>query len=183
MRTGGPGKRESGRWRGRAWRMSLSSVVSCREWTRNCKTKRVGEEPEERKRETRPARACVFERAGRGVGAGRDSPPRLARCAHLAIAFHPLASASQWPPTSGPAPTSTSLVPNTTPSLFTLSPASKRWIVDRSTLHQARSDDLQYVDNPEYLGFLNIFFANREPISPVQPLAPVSSLIVPPPSQ
>ncbi|PIL36570.1 hypothetical protein GSI_00259 [Ganoderma sinense ZZ0214-1] len=36
----------------------------------------------------------------------------------------------------------------------------KRWIVDRSTLHQARSDDLQYVDNPEYLGFLNIFFAN-----------------------
>ena len=69
------------------------------------------------------------------------------------------------------------------PSLFTLPPASKRWIVDRSTLHQARSDDLQYVDNPEYLGFLNIFFANREPISPVQPLAPVSSLIVPTPSQ
>nr|VWP00568.1 N/A [Ganoderma boninense] len=36
----------------------------------------------------------------------------------------------------------------------------KRWVVDRATLHQARSDDLQYVDNPEYLGFLNIFFAN-----------------------
>ncbi|KAI0366253.1 cyclin-like protein [Pilatotrama ljubarskyi] len=36
----------------------------------------------------------------------------------------------------------------------------KRWIVDRATLHQARSDDLQYVDNPEHLAFLNIFFAN-----------------------
>ena len=143
----------------------------------------MGEEPEERKRETRPGRACVFERAGRGVGAGRDSPPRLARCAHL-----------QSPPTHWPQPPnghqllvqlplvrlSFQIQP---PSLFTLPPASKRWIVDRSTLHQARSDDLQYVDNPEYLGFLNIFFANREPISPVQPLAPVSSLIVPTPSQ
>ncbi|KAI0352803.1 cyclin-like protein [Trametes cingulata] len=36
----------------------------------------------------------------------------------------------------------------------------KRWIVDRATLLQARSDDLQYVDNPEHLAFLNIFFAN-----------------------
>ncbi|KAI8984896.1 cyclin-like protein [Trametes punicea] len=36
----------------------------------------------------------------------------------------------------------------------------KRWIVDRATLRQARSDDLQYVDNPEHLAFLNIFFAN-----------------------
>ncbi|KAH9853333.1 cyclin-like protein [Lenzites betulinus] len=36
----------------------------------------------------------------------------------------------------------------------------KRWIVDRATLRQARSDDLQYVDNAEHLAFLNIFFAN-----------------------
>ncbi|EIW62296.1 cyclin-like protein [Trametes versicolor FP-101664 SS1] len=36
----------------------------------------------------------------------------------------------------------------------------KRWIVDRATLRQARSDDIQYVDNPEHLAFLNIFFAN-----------------------
>ncbi|KAI0329900.1 cyclin-like protein, partial [Cubamyces sp. BRFM 1775] len=36
----------------------------------------------------------------------------------------------------------------------------KRWIVDRATLRQARSDDLQYVDNPEHLAFLNIFTAN-----------------------
>ncbi|KAI0751741.1 cyclin-like protein [Daedaleopsis nitida] len=36
----------------------------------------------------------------------------------------------------------------------------KRWLVDRSTLAQARSDDVQYVDNPEHLALLNIFFAN-----------------------
>ncbi|KAI0637592.1 cyclin-like protein [Trametes polyzona] len=36
----------------------------------------------------------------------------------------------------------------------------KRWIVDRASLRQARSDDLLYVDNPEHLAFLNIFFAN-----------------------
>jgi len=32
--------------------------------------------------------------------------------------------------------------------------------VDRSTLRQARADDLQYVDDPEHLDFLAIFFAN-----------------------
>jgi len=37
---------------------------------------------------------------------------------------------------------------------------SKRWIVDRATLKQARADDLQYVDEPEYLDFLAIYFAN-----------------------
>ncbi|KAI0643581.1 cyclin-like protein [Trametes meyenii] len=36
----------------------------------------------------------------------------------------------------------------------------KRWIVDRDTLRRARADDVQYVDNPEHLAFLNIFFAN-----------------------
>ncbi|KAF9530960.1 cyclin-like protein [Crepidotus variabilis] len=36
----------------------------------------------------------------------------------------------------------------------------KRWIVDRATLHQARLADLQYVDNPEQLDFLSIYFAN-----------------------
>ncbi|KAI0676645.1 cyclin-like protein [Trametes maxima] len=36
----------------------------------------------------------------------------------------------------------------------------KRWIVDRDTLRRARADDAQYVDNPEHLAFLNIFFAN-----------------------
>ncbi|KZP07788.1 cyclin-like protein [Athelia psychrophila] len=35
-----------------------------------------------------------------------------------------------------------------------------RWIVDRATLKQARVDDLQYVDDPEHLEFLAIFFAN-----------------------
>ncbi|KAF4615909.1 hypothetical protein D9613_011362 [Agrocybe pediades] len=36
----------------------------------------------------------------------------------------------------------------------------KRWIVDRATLNQARSEDLLYVDDPEYLEYLGIFFAN-----------------------
>ncbi|KAH9936899.1 cyclin-like protein [Epithele typhae] len=36
----------------------------------------------------------------------------------------------------------------------------KRWIVDRATLRQARSDDELYVGSPDNLGFLNIFFAN-----------------------
>ncbi|KAF8548321.1 cyclin-like protein [Imleria badia] len=36
----------------------------------------------------------------------------------------------------------------------------KRWIVDRATLQQARADDLQYVDDPEYFTFFSIFFAN-----------------------
>ena len=40
--------------------------------------------------------------------------------------------------------------------------SSKRWIVDRATIQHARSQDLLYVDDPEYLDFLGIFFANRE---------------------
>ncbi|KAI9460408.1 cyclin-like protein [Boletus coccyginus] len=36
----------------------------------------------------------------------------------------------------------------------------KRWIVDRATLQQARADDLQYVDDPEYFTYFSIFFAN-----------------------
>ncbi|PPQ82834.1 hypothetical protein CVT25_009209 [Psilocybe cyanescens] len=37
---------------------------------------------------------------------------------------------------------------------------SKRWIVDRATLNQARFEDLQYVEDPELLDFLSIYFAN-----------------------
>jgi hypothetical protein len=40
-------------------------------------------------------------------------------------------------------------------------PHSKRWIIDRASLKQARSEDLQYVDSPEHIDFLNIYFANR----------------------
>ncbi|KAF8075825.1 cyclin-like protein [Lyophyllum atratum] len=36
----------------------------------------------------------------------------------------------------------------------------KRWVVDRATLKQARADDLQYVDDPDHLHFLAIYFAN-----------------------
>ncbi|KAF8189735.1 cyclin-like protein [Pholiota molesta] len=36
----------------------------------------------------------------------------------------------------------------------------KKWIVDRATVHQARYEDLQYVEDPEYLDYLAIYFAN-----------------------
>ncbi|KAH8831113.1 cyclin-like protein [Flagelloscypha sp. PMI_526] len=36
----------------------------------------------------------------------------------------------------------------------------KRWIVDRATVFQARADDLHYVETPEHLDFLAIYFAN-----------------------
>ncbi|GLB33231.1 putative cyclin family protein [Lyophyllum shimeji] len=36
----------------------------------------------------------------------------------------------------------------------------KRWVVDRATLKQARAEDLQYVDDPDHLHFLAIYFAN-----------------------
>ncbi|KAJ7083148.1 cyclin-like protein [Mycena belliarum] len=34
----------------------------------------------------------------------------------------------------------------------------KRWLVDRATLRQARADDLLYVDDPEHLDFLALYF-------------------------
>ena len=40
---------------------------------------------------------------------------------------------------------------------------SKRWIVDRATLKQARVEDLQYVHSPDHIDLLNIYFANRAP--------------------
>lgn len=40
-------------------------------------------------------------------------------------------------------------------------PGSKRWIVDRATLKKARVLDAYYAEDPEYLDFLAIFFANR----------------------
>ncbi|KAJ7476973.1 cyclin-like protein [Mycena galericulata] len=36
----------------------------------------------------------------------------------------------------------------------------KRWIVDRATLRQARADDLLYIDDPEHLDFLAIYFGD-----------------------
>ncbi|KAH0839450.1 hypothetical protein J3R83DRAFT_240 [Lanmaoa asiatica] len=48
-----------------------------------------------------------------------------------------------WPPISGQVHTS-----------------ARRWIVDRATLQQARADDLQYVDDPEYFTYFSVFFAN-----------------------
>ncbi|KIY45061.1 cyclin-like protein [Fistulina hepatica ATCC 64428] len=38
--------------------------------------------------------------------------------------------------------------------------SSKRWIVDRATLRQARADDIRYLPEPEYLDYLSIYFAN-----------------------
>ncbi|KAG6811959.1 hypothetical protein H0H92_005063 [Tricholoma furcatifolium] len=36
----------------------------------------------------------------------------------------------------------------------------KRWIVDRATLKEARADDLQYVEDPDHLNFLAIYFGS-----------------------
>ncbi|KZT20552.1 cyclin-like protein [Neolentinus lepideus HHB14362 ss-1] len=36
----------------------------------------------------------------------------------------------------------------------------KRWIVDRAAVQRARAEDRQFVDDPEYLDLLAIFFAN-----------------------
>lgn len=49
--------------------------------------------------------------------------------------------------------------------------SSKRWIVDRATLKQSRAEiDLHYVDDPEYLDFLAIYFANgRSKSRPIYP--------------
>ncbi|KAH6870868.1 hypothetical protein BKA70DRAFT_1242189 [Coprinopsis sp. MPI-PUGE-AT-0042] len=40
--------------------------------------------------------------------------------------------------------------------------SSKRWIVDRAALRQAKAEDLQYVDDPEHLDFLAITPAIRQ---------------------
>ena len=39
---------------------------------------------------------------------------------------------------------------------------SKRWVVDRATLKKARALDAHYAEDPEYLDYLAIYFANRE---------------------
>ncbi|KAF9040700.1 cyclin-like protein [Panaeolus papilionaceus] len=36
----------------------------------------------------------------------------------------------------------------------------KRWIVDRSSWNQARAEDYRLVDQPEYIDYLSIYFAN-----------------------
>ncbi|KAN0139195.1 Cyclin-like protein [Lactarius tabidus] len=43
---------------------------------------------------------------------------------------------------------------------FWASSHNKRWIVDRATLKQARAEDLQYVQSPDHIDLLNIYFAN-----------------------
>ncbi|KJA18190.1 hypothetical protein HYPSUDRAFT_145355 [Hypholoma sublateritium FD-334 SS-4] len=43
---------------------------------------------------------------------------------------------------------------------FWVSSHYERWIVDRATLHQARAEDIQFAENPEYLDYLPIYFAN-----------------------
>jgi hypothetical protein len=41
--------------------------------------------------------------------------------------------------------------------------SSKRWVVDRTTVQQARAVDRQYVDDPQHIELLNIFFGNGAP--------------------
>ncbi|KAG6849433.1 hypothetical protein H0H93_008509 [Arthromyces matolae] len=44
----------------------------------------------------------------------------------------------------------------------------KRWVVDRATLRQARVEDLKYVDDPDYLDFLAIYFGNGQSVLEIQ---------------
>ncbi|KAG6899349.1 hypothetical protein C0993_011040 [Termitomyces sp. T159_Od127] len=44
---------------------------------------------------------------------------------------------------------------------FWASSHHKRWLVDRATLKEARQEDLQYVDDPDQLDFLAIYFGNE----------------------
>jgi hypothetical protein len=67
----------------------------------------------------------------------------------------------QWRPTSGRAHTSKLSAHFRSSAFIEHIPRSKRWITDRASLKQARSEDLQYVDSPEHIDFLNIYFANR----------------------
>jgi hypothetical protein len=48
---------------------------------------------------------------------------------------------------------------------------SKRWIVDRETLKQARAEDIHYLDSPEHAEYIGVFFANGK-----SPEAPISEL-------
>lgn len=43
---------------------------------------------------------------------------------------------------------------------FWASSHHKRWIIDRATLKHSRAEDLLYVEDPEYLDFLGIYFGN-----------------------
>lgn len=67
---------------------------------------------------------------------------------------------SQWPLTFGQVRTSETKGEHLFPITEAYGTFSKRWIVDRATLKQARADDLQYVDDPAHLDFLAIYFAN-----------------------
>ena len=67
----------------------------------------------------------------------------------------------QWQPTSGQAHTSKLPTQFSTLSCLTYISRSKRWIIDRASLKQARTEDLRYVESPEHIDFLNIYFANR----------------------
>ncbi len=56
---------------------------------------------------------------------------------------------------------------------------SKRWIVDRATLRQARSDDVLYLDDPDLLGFFasqRVQDRLRRAPSALRPLLPVFCL-------
>ena len=72
---------------------------------------------------------------------------------------HTCVTEEGWRRTSGPVHISTPL--GLFVSLQRTDISSKRWIVDRATLRQARSEDLQYVENAEQLDFLSIYLANR----------------------
>lgn len=48
---------------------------------------------------------------------------------------------------------------------------SKRWIVDRATLKQARAEDMRYVKDPLFFDLFNIFTGNRAAVFLPPPVA------------
>ena len=46
---------------------------------------------------------------------------------------------------------------------------SKRWIVDRATLKQARAEDMRYVKDPLFFQLFNIFTGNRAAVFRLPP--------------
>ena len=64
-----------------------------------------------------------------------------------------------WPPTFGRVPTGQFLLCPPPPQADIL--ASKRWIVDRAALKQARAEDMRYVKDPLFFDLFNIFTGNR----------------------
>lgn len=69
----------------------------------------------------------------------------------------------RWPLTFGRVPISQFPLCPLEPQADPL--GSKRWIVDRATLKQARAEDMRYVKDPLFFDLFNIFTGTRAAVS------------------